>query len=371
MSEDRFNLDQSPNRLRAIFINRSTYQNVMAEIYIYSTMAGTVALDSAFKVVDKTLLQGKEAQSAAASLSQGKHTPSERKIAEKHKGHASVIFLGIYEEDLSGTKAVNEVALLDRASVAVRSAGLLQNIRENSILLCRQSVRESVSPDALIIQAANAVTETDRAANLLIKRLREWASYSVPEFVERISDNEKLVSLILEKERDVLLKESGETISHSMGAVLSKEDLSAMLSLARQINALFDARKQHESYLKKAMEKNCPNITSIAGFAIAAKLLSISGSLKNLAGFPASTIQMLGAEKALFRHLKSRARPPKHGVLHEHPLVSRAPYSLRGKVARLLADKLAIAARVDYFKGKFIGDKIKEDIDARVMMMNA
>jgi nucleolar protein 56 len=83
--------------------------------------------------------------------------------------------------------------------------------------------------------------------------------------------------------------------------------------------------------------------------------------------FPASTIQLLGAEKALFRHLKNKKyQSPKFGVLHDHPLVLKAKRNERGRIARILADKICIAAKVDYFKGKYVGDKLLADLERRL-----
>jgi nucleolar protein 56 len=111
------------------------------------------------------------------------------------------------------------------------------------------------------------------------------------------------------------------------------------------------------------MEKVCPNMLVITGSLIGAKLMDQAGGLKNLMEFPASTIQLLGAEKALFRHMKTGAKSPKFGFLHEHPLISQNPKQIQGKIARTLADKICLAVKVDYFKGEFIGDKLLKKIE--------
>jgi len=111
------------------------------------------------------------------------------------------------------------------------------------------------------------------------------------------------------------------------------------------------------------MDKICPNINKIAGTTIGARLLNYAGSLKRIATIPASKIQLYGAEKALFRHLKTGARSPKYGIIHEHPIVLNAKE--QGKAARVLADKIALCAKVDYFKGDFIADKILAELKER------
>ena len=105
------------------------------------------------------------------------------------------------------------------------------------------------------------------------------------------------------------------------------------------------------------MTKTCPNLTAICGSLLGAKLVELAGGLKELINFPAGTVQLLGAEKALFRHIKKGNKPPKHGYIITHPLVANA--TNKGKAARTLANKILISAKVDYFKGDFVGDKLK------------
>ncbi len=115
------------------------------------------------------------------------------------------------------------------------------------------------------------------------------------------------------------------------------------------------------------MDEVAPNLKALVGGAkLAARLMSLAGGLKELAMMPASTIQVLGAEKALFRHLRTGAKPPKHGVIFQYPAINRSPWWQRGKIARALAGKLAIAARVDYFSGEYIGEELKKELEQRI-----
>ncbi len=115
------------------------------------------------------------------------------------------------------------------------------------------------------------------------------------------------------------------------------------------------------------MEELAPNVRAVAGALLGARLIAMAGSLQNLAMRPASTIQVIGAEKALFRSLKTGARPPKHGLIFQHTLLHDAKRWQRGKIARVIAGKLAIAARADAFGGgHYIGDKLKADINKRI-----
>ena len=115
------------------------------------------------------------------------------------------------------------------------------------------------------------------------------------------------------------------------------------------------------------MKRHCPNLAVVAGASTGAELVVQAGSLQRLAMLPASTIQLLGAERELFRHLKDKKqRPPKAGVLHSHPLVTAASKKQQGRIAKLLADKISIAIRVDYFKGQFVGDKLLDALKKKL-----
>ena len=235
---------------------------------------------------------------------------------------------------------------------------------KKNLEVTKDSIRNSVSNDLLIIQTIDGIEEIDKTLNLLTKRLREWYSLYNPEISNMTDDHEKFVSLITRKTKAQLLKEFNVNEKDAIGAELKDKDVSAILLLATQINNSYKLKMHYENYLKELEKQTCPNFTEVAGTTIAAKLISHAGSLKRLSQMPASTIQILGAEKALFRHMRNKKRnlPPKFGIIHEHQLIQKSKSEIYGKVARALADKLSIAVRVDYFKGKFIGDKLKKDL---------
>jgi len=125
-------------------------------------------------------------------------------------------------------------------------------------------------------------------------------------------------------------------------------------------------RKDYEAYQKKLAEELCPNMAEVGGADVAAKLVSHVGSLRKLAFLPASTIQVLGAEKALFKHLKNRRiAPPKHGIIFQNARISASPKAVRGKIARTLANKLSLAAKADAFTKRSLGLQLKKDFEAR------
>ena len=229
--------------------------------------------------------------------------------------------------------------------------------------ITKKAIKGSVKDDLLIIQAINSIDELDKSINLLVKRLREWYSLYNPEISYEFPDHEKFVAAITKNSKSQLLKDLKINESDSIGAELKNKDISAINSLASEVDGLFKIRKNCENYLEQLESETCPNLTAILGTTMAAKMIEHAGSMKRLAEMPASTIQILGAEKALFRHLTNKKNlPPKHGILHEHQLIQKSKREMHGKIARALADKASIAVRIDYFKGKFIGDKLKKGL---------
>jgi nucleolar protein 56 len=155
-------------------------------------------------------------------------------------------------------------------------------------------------------------------------------------------------------------------ISQSMGAEIPEQDMVMIQALAHQILELYRLRDQLERYLDESMRILAPNLRGLIGPVIGARLIGLAGGLEKLARFPASTVQVLGAEQALFRALKTGARPPKHGVIFQHTLVHSAPWWQRGKIARILAGKIAIAARVDLYSGQYVAEELKQTVQSRV-----
>ena len=151
----------------------------------------------------------------------------------------------------------------------------------------------------------------------------------------------------------------------SRGGDISDVNLSIVQSIAKQILDFHDLRKKLEEHVESEMTSIAPNLSAILGTAVGARILGRAGSLKRVAMLPASTIQVLGAEKALFRSLKTGSQPPKHGLLFQHAMVHSAPRWQRGKIARAVAAKAVIAARVDVF-GEGLNETLLEKLNIRV-----
>ncbi len=232
--------------------------------------------------------------------------------------------------------------------------------------------------DRYIIQAIDALDDVDAMFNLIAARVREWYSLHFPELNNIVKDHEAFLRLVYEvgmrdnftEERVRSVVGTAEKIikaaSDSTGSEMGEEDLRMVRELARLGLELRKYRSMLVDYISNAMEEVAKNIKYLVGPLLGARLLSKAGGLKKLALMPASTIQVLGAEKALFRHLTKGTRPPKHGIIFQHPWVRTAKRWQRGKIARSLAAKIAIAAKEDYFGGKFIADRLKREMEERV-----
>lgn len=253
-------------------------------------------------------------------------------------------------------------------------------LREFAMQLSSSRVTEiSESPDLHIIQAINALDETDKIINLLSSRLREWYGLHFPELDNLIDTIAGYSKIVCAGRRDDLNQkvysdagfpdEKSEMLSllqeKSRGGQISNENLAIVQSLAKQILDLFELRATLEKHIEEQMKTIAPNLSGILGTSVGARILGRAGSLKRLATMPASTIQVLGAEKALFRSLKTGAQPPKHGLLFQHTLVHAAPRWQRGKIARAIAAKAALAARVDVFGGGR-NDTLFEKLNVRI-----
>jgi len=210
--------------------------------------------------------------------------------------------------------------------------------------------------DKLIIESVSALNDMDKILNYMIERLREWYGLHYPEL--KIKDHEKFAELVSKHGK----REKFEDFESSMGMKLKEEDVKILKTYAKQVKEMYGLRKGLEEYLNKVVPKEVPNLNALLGSVLAARLLTHAGSLEKLAKMPSSTIQLLGAEKALFKYLKGQEKKsPKHGIIFTHPDISTAPRESRGKISRLLASKLTLAARADFYSKRDISKKLLED----------
>lgn len=254
--------------------------------------------------------------------------------------------------------------------------------RQVTLQLARAGIAVAAARrDLSAVQAVRAMDDLDKVLNLLAGRVREWFGLHFPEMdriVEKHDTYARLVAklgnrrnftyenLVAEGIPKEKAEELGGAARKSMGAEISEPDLTVLQSFCELMLDLYKFRGKSEAYVEDVLKQVAPNMTAIVGAPLSARLISIAGSLDNLAKMPASTLQVLGAEKALFRSLKTGARPPKHGVIFQHTAIHQSPRWQRGKIARALSGKLSIAARIDAFGGEFLGQKLRDDVDRKV-----
>lgn len=215
--------------------------------------------------------------------------------------------------------------------------------------------------DTMIIQAIALLDDLDKELNTYAMRVKEWYGWHFPEMAKIINDNTAYSRVILSMGMrsncattdltDILPEEIEGAVKAaaevSMGTEITEEDLENIQALAEQVVGFTEYRQQLSSYLTARMQAIAPNLTALVGELVGARLIAHSGSLMNLAKSPASTIQILGAEKALFRALKTKHDTPKYGLIYHASLIGQATGKNKGKIARMLATKAALGLRVD------------------------
>jgi len=202
--------------------------------------------------------------------------------------------------------------------------GFSENLLQKATLIVtKKRIDEKLaSEDLQVVQMVNALDDLIQTSNLLSERLDAWSVIPTPK--EKIKPLQKAFSTVHDE----------------------------IKSLEKQID--YD------------MKIIAPNISKIGGPLIGARLISLAGGLERLAIMPASTIQILGAEKALFRYKKEGGKPPKHGVIFQHSYINRSARNTRGKIARILSTKISIAAKADAFTKRDISQELKEDLEKRI-----
>ncbi|XP_046911820.2 nop56 ribonucleoprotein [Dermatophagoides farinae] len=250
--------------------------------------------------------------------------------------------------------------------------------------------------DNMVIHSIGLVDQLDKDINTFSMRLKEWYSYHFPELSKIITDNHmyaKVAQIIgdrkefIANEGDTNTQERLEEIiqdssksaaimsaaKSSMGMDISKIDLINIEYFTSKVISLAEYRKQLMDYLVSRMHNIAPNLSALIGETVGARLISHAGSLINLSKYPSSTVQILGAEKALFRALKKKGNTPKYGLIYHSTFIGRAGNKNKGKISRFLANKCSIASRIDCFAEDatdVFGQKLKEQVEERLKFLD-
>ena len=253
----------------------------------------------------------------------------------------------------------------------------------------RAKVKFSVQKnDNHIIQAIATLDHLDKAVNTFSMRVREWYGWHFPELIKIVSENHKYARCALfVGDKKTLSDESLHDLAKevdddeataraildaarvSMGQDLSEADMENVMTFAKRTVDLANYRKTLSNYLVNKMGVVAPNLAALIGETVGARLISHAGSLTNLAKYPASTVQILGAEKALFRALKTKGNTPKYGLIYHSSFIGKAGLKNKGRISRFLANKTSIASRIDNFSmqpSRKFGEALRKQVDERL-----
>jgi nucleolar protein 56 len=361
--------------------------------YITCSFAGFISLDENCTLLDYELFPRDKQKERLAKMSAGALTKEEESILKRMvKKYDSIIIETTiphsrYKNLKDNIKFKYETPNIAGEFLRSNMEDLLQKIgflkpdddlklilHELSISMTNDRLREaSQAEDMFLIQAINSIEEIDEASSKMVERLREWYAIHFPE-LDVIKNHERYVEMVADfGDRDLIInsgllnseKDSRIKNINSVGAPISEIDLQMVKEFAASIKSLLNTKKSINSYVDSQMGEIAPNLKDLAGSSLGAKLIAHVGSIERLSKMPSGTVQVLGAEKALFRHLKTGEKPPKHGLIFQHPEVRGAKWWLRGKIARTLASKISLAVRKDVYSGEY-DPTILENFEKRV-----
>jgi nucleolar protein 56 len=325
-------------------------------------------------------------------------------------GKKNKVTLGVSDKNLAGSiKAAFPGLECETGDTSEVVADMLRGIRQHAPKLLKQlqegdveraqlglghaysraKVKFSVQKnDNHIIQAIATLDHLDKAINMFSMRVREWYSWHFPELIRIVSDNHtyaKLALFIGDKKRlsdsdlhDVAAQVNDDaeiaqaiidSARISMGQDISDSDMENVTTFASRVVSLANYRKSLYSYLVSKMGIVAPNLAALIGEMVGARLISHAGSLTNLSKYPASTVQILGAEKALFRALKTKGNTPKYGLIYHSSFIGRAGQKNKGRISRFLANKCSIASRIDNFSEApttKLGEALRKQVEERL-----
>ena len=253
-----------------------------------------------------------------------------------------------------------------------------EHVRHVALTLSKEHLVAGETRDVYLAQAVQSIDELNKNLNLITSRLTEWYGVHFPELRDLVRDHGQYLRLIatigprsrfsmdllheLKEQRASVIIQASEV---SLGSELASPDMVHLQEMAQHGLDIIRIRERLQSYVENSMNEIAPNTSALVGPLLGARLIAHAGSLKALAKLPSSTIQVLGAERAFFRHLRTGERPPKHGIIFQSPYIHQAKKHHRGRLARALANKIALAARIDYFTGEFYADELKSELDQR------
>jgi len=345
--------------------------------FLATNVIGSFAFDSDGNVLEKKLFP-KKAEEIAEKLQETGLISEEEEILSilVKKGYKEVFtdkkahFEGInivYEENNIGRKSLNDNfrGLAVSLKWVTSQAELNEIISKVNVLKTRTQLRVE-RRDKIIIQAVGTLNEVEKDVNSLSEHLREWYGLHFPELVKEVQSHEQFAELVAKFGRRSSVKGFTSLAKESSGMDFSDADILEIQHFSRVLIDLYGRRKSLTNYLEKTCQEVMPNTSAVAGELLAARLLSNAGGLDKLSRMPSSTVQVLGAEKALFRHLKGQGKAPKYGLLFSHPLIQKVEKEQRGKAARIIAAKISLASKTDFFSKSNKSEEYKRELDEQI-----
>ncbi|KAH8096020.1 hypothetical protein JL720_3361 [Aureococcus anophagefferens] len=253
---------------------------------------------------------------------------------------------------------LGEIAVAGPKEVRAMQLGLSHSLSRYKLKFSPDKV------DTMVVQAVGLLDDLDKEVNTYAMRVKEWYGWHFPEMAKLVNDNVHYAKIVREVRARTAAKDKVDELTEilddevaaktlvataeiSMGTEVDESDMEHICNLAVQVVELSAYRQRLADYLRSRMQAIAPNLTTLVGELVGARLVQHAGSIMNLAKHPASTIQILGAEKALFRALKTKHDTPKYGLIYHASLIGQAAPKHKGKIARVLAAKCALAVRVD------------------------
>jgi len=312
--------------------------------YISSCVLGVFVIEDDV-IIDKVLFK-KDADEIAKKLVDIENTEEFARMKKKYGGE--------YRPSDFLTNNIRKIALETRF---VRDQGELNELMSRiGVAQTKTKISKLERRDKLLIQTVSALNDLDRILNYMSERLREWYGLHYPEL--KAKDYEKFAEDLATSGR----RENFKDFTNSMGMELTDDDIKLLQNYARQTKQMYELKKHITNYLERAVPVEVPNINALLGSILAARLLANAGSLEKLAKMPSSKIQLIGAEKALFKYLKGQqSNMPKFGIIFTHPDISSAPKEKQGRIARFLSAKLTLAAKCDFYTKRDISKELLAD----------
>ncbi len=343
--------------------------------YLATNVMGSFVFDKEGNLIDKRLFP-KNPEAIAEKLDNEGMLPEEDELLSElaKKGYKETItdrkikhgaMSVVLEEENPGKKALQDGfrGLAIRLKWANSQAELNEILSKVNVLRTRGKLREE-GRDRIVMRVSGVLEELEKELNTFSELLREWYGLHFPELSKEVQSHERFAELVAGHGSRWKVGGFEKLAEASGGMVFSGLDMKQVQDFASEMLGLFRHRTLLEKYLEGLCREVAPNTSRVAGHILAARLLSHAGGLEKLARLPSSTVQLLGAEKSLFRHLKDRkSRPPKYGVLFAHPLVQGAPKEKRGKAARLVAAKVSLAARTDFYSKEDRGEPMRKELE--------